>query len=86
MYVSYTNRKYSDFLKNEKIFRFAGYNKYMTISNNLDSSWDDNLQFEYQNLAVKIFSEICCNGCSCKTQEDHKQESSCLCGNDVCIC
>jgi hypothetical protein len=23
-------------------------------------------------LALKIFSEICCNGCSCKSEEDHK--------------
>lgn len=26
---------------------------------------------ESDSWAVKIFSEICCNGCSCKSEKDH---------------
>ena len=49
----------------------------MAILDNLEnseSSWDEEFQFEHQNLAVKIFSDTCCNGCSCKTSNDHKPE------------
>ena len=28
---------------------------------------------EFENLAVKIFSEICCNGCFCQSDNDHKK-------------
>jgi hypothetical protein len=27
---------------------------------------------ENNGLALKIFSDFCCNGCSCKTENDHK--------------
>lgn len=27
---------------------------------------------EFENLSVKIFSEICCNGCMCTSESDHK--------------
>jgi len=27
---------------------------------------------EEPNLAVKLFSDTCCNGCSCKTESDHQ--------------
>lgn len=30
---------------------------------------------ESENLTTKIFSEICCNGCTCNSSTDHKQES-----------
>jgi hypothetical protein len=30
-----------------------------------------NKMMESENLAVKIFSEICCNGCTCKNEKDH---------------
>lgn len=30
---------------------------------------------ESENLAVKIFSEVCCNGCTCNNSSDHKPES-----------
>jgi hypothetical protein len=35
------------------------------------SSWDEEFQFEHQNLAVKIFTDMCCNSCSCKSESDH---------------
>ena len=51
----------------------------MGILDNLENAWDINFQFESKpmpvtdnmgreepNLAVKLFSETCCEGCSCK--------------------
>ena len=52
----------------------------MGILDNLENAWDDNFMFEskpmpvtdnmgrpeYENLAVKLFSETCCTDCSCK--------------------
>jgi hypothetical protein len=26
----------------------------------------------YDSLALKLFSETCCNGCSCKSESDHQ--------------
>lgn len=53
----------------------------MGILDNLENAWDDNFEFESssytkepENLAVKLFSEICCEGCSCMTENDHKPE------------
>lgn len=34
------------------------------------------MEYEYTSLAVKIFSEICCNGCSCQSEKDHEPNSS----------
>ena len=48
----------------------------MSILDNLENAWDEEFHFEHQNLAVKIFSEICCDGCSCKTEVDHKQDNN----------
>jgi hypothetical protein len=30
---------------------------------------------EAENLAVKIFTEVCCNGCTCTSSSDHKREA-----------
>jgi hypothetical protein len=30
---------------------------------------------EDQSLAVKIFSDLCCNGCSCKSEAEHTKEA-----------
>lgn len=50
----------------------------MGILDNLESAWDEEFQFESsvykaepENLSVKIFSETCCNGCTCQSSEDH---------------
>ncbi len=43
----------------------------MAILENLENAWDG-FEFEHQNLAVKIFSETCCNGCTCQTEKDHQ--------------
>jgi hypothetical protein len=50
----------------------------MGILDNLESSLD----FQYEStpikavdntgLALKIFTETCCNGCTCKSESDHK--------------
>lgn len=29
---------------------------------------------ESSSLAIQIFSDFCCNGCSCKTSQDHEKE------------
>lgn len=29
---------------------------------------------ESSSLAMKLFSDFCCNGCSCQTQADHDTE------------
>lgn len=47
------------------------YNEFMGILDNLESAWDEEFQFEHTNLAVKMFSETCCNGCSCQSSTDH---------------
>lgn len=53
----------------------------MGILDNIESAWENNFQFESssykqepENLAVKIFSETCCNGCTCKIEEDHERD------------
>ena len=46
----------------------------MAILNNLDNE-KPLFETESTSLAVKIFSDICCNGCSCKSESDHKQEN-----------
>ena len=47
----------------------------MAILDNLDNSesaWDQEFDFEHKNLAVKIFTDTCCNGCTCKTEKNHE--------------
>ena len=46
----------------------------MGILDNFESAWDNEFQFEHLNLATKIFTETCCNGCSCKSESEHKPE------------
>ena len=53
----------------------------MGILDNLENAWDDNFEFEssyynpdYPNLSAKIFSDLCCNGCSCKSEAVHIKE------------
>lgn len=47
-----------------------GYNKYMEIAD-----FNKMLGQESENLAVKIFSETCCNGCTCQSSSDHNQDT-----------
>ena len=51
-----------------------GYNKTMSILDNVDNNTYPLFEPEYTSLAVKIFSDTCCNGCSCMTENDHKPE------------
>jgi hypothetical protein len=37
----------------------------MGILDNLENAWDG---LEEPNLAVKIFSETCCSGCTCQRE------------------
>ena len=34
-----------------------------------------NKLMDSENLTVKIFSETCCNGCTCQTSKDHMTEA-----------
>ncbi len=44
----------------------------MAILDNLESAmWKDEVKND--GLALKIFSEICCNSCSCKSESDHEK-------------
>lgn len=56
------------------------YNESMAILENFENAWDvdfqDDIPYEHQNLAVKTFTEICCNGCTCKSESAHKPEYS----------
>ena len=42
----------------------------MGILENFENAWDIDLQYESSGL--KVYSEICSNGCSCQTSNDHK--------------
>lgn len=51
------------------------------MTKNTESAWDEEFQFEQSaytkeplNLAVKIFSDFCCNGCACISDGDHKKD------------
>lgn len=48
----------------------------MSILNNFESAWDEEFSFEHSSLAIKMFSETCCNGCSCKSEKDHEPNTS----------
>lgn len=42
------------------------------------SEFNKMLGQEPENLSVKIFSETCCNGCTCKSEKDHKPDEFAL--------
>jgi hypothetical protein len=46
------------------------YNNSMAILNNLDNE-QPLFETESSSLVLKVFSETCCNGCSCKSESDH---------------
>lgn len=46
----------------------------MAILDNVENNTYPLFEPEYTSLAVKIFSDTCCNGCSCMTENDHKPE------------
>ena len=52
------------FLKMKKYSENPGYNKTMEMPT-------FNKMMDSENLAVKIFSETCCNGCTCQSSKDH---------------
>jgi hypothetical protein len=44
----------------------------MAILDNLESSmWEDKPVND--GLALKIFSEFCCDSCSCKSESEHQE-------------
>ena len=46
----------------------------MAILDNVDNDTYPLFEPEFTSLAVKIFSETCCNGCYCQSQSDHIKE------------
>jgi hypothetical protein len=45
----------------------------MSILNNLDNEYPL-FETESSSEVIKIFSETCCNGCSCQSELDHIKE------------
>jgi hypothetical protein len=43
----------------------------MAILDNVDNNTYPLFESESSSLAIKVFSETCCNGCSCQTSSDH---------------
>jgi len=41
------------------------------ILDNVDNNPYPLFESESSSLAIKVFSETCCNGCSCQTSSDH---------------
>jgi hypothetical protein len=37
-----------------------------------ESAWDQG--FQYESSGLKVYSEICSNGCTCQTSDAHKPE------------
>ena len=57
----------------------------MGILENFENAWDVDFQYESapikatnnagdSSLEIKLFSETCCDGCTCKTSSDHNKE------------
>ena len=44
------------------------YNEFMDIKKDGD-------YLENDGLALKLFKDECCDGCSCKSENDHKKEA-----------
>lgn len=42
---------------------------------NIQLSLFPEYESESQSLAMKIFSEFCCDGCSCKSTSNHSSET-----------
>ena len=38
-----------------------------------ESAWDQG--FQYESSGLKVYSEICSNGCTCQTSDAHKPEN-----------
>ena len=47
-------------------FQGIGYNRPMGIL--------ENIEYESSSLDIKIYSETCCNGCTCQSEDSHKKE------------
>ncbi len=43
----------------------------MAILDNVDNNTYPLFESESSSLAIKVFSDTCCNGCSCQTSSDH---------------
>lgn len=57
-----------------KIFQIWGIIDGMGILENFENAWDPEFQYEHTN-PIKIYSDTCCNGCTCQTSDAHKPEN-----------
>jgi hypothetical protein len=46
----------------------------MAILDNVDNDTYPLFEPEHASLAVKVFADTCCNGCSCQSSSDHIKE------------
>ena len=46
----------------------------MAILDNVDNNTYPLFETESASLAIKVFSDMCCNGCSCQSGSDHIKE------------
>ena len=61
----------------EQNIQILRYTRLMGILDNFESAiW--NAESQNDGLALKIFSETCCNGCSCKSESDHEPSTNTL--------
>jgi hypothetical protein len=56
-------------IKNIQIFPNSVLPRYNII---MESEFDKEFP-QYDNWAIKIFSEMCCESCSCKSEKDHQK-------------
>ena len=55
-------------------FDGIGYNNDMAILDNVDNNTYPLFETESSSLEIKVFSETCCNGCSCQSPFAHIKE------------
>ena len=73
VYVSYKDKKYSDFVKtkNYSDFQKMLYTKTMTF---FQQDLFPEFEPESSSGFLKLFSDSCSNGCACQTSSDHDTE------------
>jgi hypothetical protein len=49
------------------------FEEYIDLGKNIESAWDE--EFLFESSGLKVYSEICCNGCTCQTSDAHKPEN-----------
>lgn len=61
-------------LAKPNLFRFSEKPRYTKTMTYFQQDLFPQYETESSSLAMKLFSDFCCNGCSCQTQADHDTE------------